>query len=158
MLDAPCGAGRLQPMLAQHGRYVGLDVSRSMLGACAGADPLAQGAVEHLPFADRSFELVVCCRLLHHLADGSQLDAVVRELVRVSAGWVVVTFWDSGSLPALRRRVFPRRRTSGRVARTRARIENAFASAGATIVEWDASLRFVSRQTYGIARRHESER
>jgi len=156
VLDAPCGAGRLRPMLEAHGRYVGLDVSRSMLES-AGEARLIHGELEHLPLRDASFNVVVCCRLLHHLADETRLARVVHELVRVSSAWIVVTFWDAASLPALRRRVFPRRRASGRVARRRARIQAAFAAAGADIVEWDSSLRFVSRQTYGIARRTSSE-
>lgn len=151
ILDAPCGTGRLRAMLERHGRYVGLDVSPAMLSE-AGSGALVRGDSARLPFRDRSFRAVVCCRLLHHLGE-SALDRTVAELVRVSDGWVAGTFWDAGSLPAWRRRVLPGRRPPGRIAHPRARIEAAFRAAGAEVVEWGHSLRFVSRQAYFIARR-----
>ena len=163
VLDAPCGAGRLLPRLARlapAGRTVGLDVSAPMLAAARAALPpasggppgasLVRGDVLRLPFADGSFDAVVCCRLLHHLAD-AELARAVAELVRVSADLVVVTFWDAAALPEWTGG--SRRRPRGRRARSAASVRRAFAAAGAEVLEVAHSLRFVSRQAYAAARK-----
>jgi len=108
VLDAPCGTGRLAPVLTGHGTLVGLDANRPMLERAAGAGSAGgwvQGSALALPFADRSFDAVVCCRLLHHLRDRGELERGVRELVRVSRRLVVASFWDAASWPALRVRL-----------------------------------------------------
>lgn len=157
VLDAPCGTGRLHAPLARHGRYVGLDVSRAMLstahsGEARGALLLA-GDVEHLPFRSASFDAVVCCRLLHHLAEPAALARVVAELARVSRGLVIASFWDAHSLPAWRRRVFPGARAPRRHAHPRAELAAAFERAGAEVLAFEPTLRFLARQTFVVARK-----
>jgi SAM-dependent methyltransferase len=136
---------------------VGLDVSPAMLvraRAAARADTeLLLGDLARLPFAERSFDAVVCCRLLHHLERAEDLARVVAELVRVSRGLVLVSYWDAAALPAWRRRLLPARRAPRRFARPLAELEQAFERAGASIVDRAWSLRFVSRQAYLVARR-----
>jgi SAM-dependent methyltransferase len=152
VLDVPCGAGRLSAGLRRRARlYVGLDVSPPMLAAArtAGA-PLLRGDVLRLPFADGSFDAVVCCRLLHHLAEPAVLDAAVRELVRVARGVVVASFWDRGALPALSRRLSGRGR-GGRVAHAKGDVRAAFERAGADVAGFAHSFRFLSQQTFLLA-------
>ncbi|MEM7307390.1 MAG: class I SAM-dependent methyltransferase [Planctomycetota bacterium] len=152
ILDAPCGTGRLAAGLRPRASaLVGLDVSRPMLAEAraAGVDAV-QGDVRQLPFPDGSFDLVVCCRLLHHLAERSELDAVVRELVRVSRGLVAASFWDQSSLPGLRRRLGTKK-GRGRVARTRRELSEAFDAAGAEVQSFAHSFRWVSQQTFALA-------
>ncbi|SEG76118.1 Methyltransferase domain-containing protein [Actinacidiphila yanglinensis] len=66
VLELGCGAGQWSRALAAEGAtVVGLDLSEAQLGAAAGATgaarySLVQGAAEHLPFADGSFDLVFC--------------------------------------------------------------------------------------------------
>ena len=48
------------------------------------------GDVMNMPFADGSFDLVVCSALLHHLGRGEQ-EKAVREFARVSRGFVAVS-------------------------------------------------------------------
>ncbi len=156
LLDAPCGTGRLFATLAGHGRTVGLDVSSSMLAQARHAPARAElllGDVRRLPFRDASFDAVVCCRLLHHLAEPAALALVLGELVRVSRALVIASFWDAGSLPAWRRTLFPSARVPGRCTRSRAELAQAFARAGAEVVGWKHSLRFVSRQAFVVARK-----
>jgi SAM-dependent methyltransferase len=158
VLDVPCGTGRLTDAIARHAaRPVGADVSMPML-AQARADAslrLAQASAEHLPFADRAFDVVVCCRLLHHLRDAGRLERVVAELVRVSDRLVVASYWDAASLPALRVKWGLKRGEGerGRGARAQAEIERVFAAAGARCVEFRHSFRFVSQQTFVVAER-----
>jgi ubiquinone/menaquinone biosynthesis C-methylase UbiE len=156
LLDAPCGTGRLSDVLRARGRYVGLDVSRAMLSEAqktsAGTAWLA-GDVARLPFRDSCFDAVVCCRLLHHLEDARALEAVLGELVRVSRALVIASFWDASSLPAWRRRLFPGRRSARRHALQRTWLAAALSRAGAEVVGWKHSFRFVSRQAFVVARK-----
>lgn len=157
ILDAPCGTGRLFAPLAARGSLVGLDVSAAMLASArtgTGARvELLRGDLTRLPFAARSFDAVVSCRLLHHLEREEDLARVVSELVRVTDDLVVATYWDAASAPEWRRRLFSARRAPRRFARPRARLEQLFAAAGAPVVARAWSLRFVSRQAYLVARR-----
>ena len=155
VLDVPCGTARLRPVIETHAaRWVGLDVSLSMLSAAAApAGALLRGDVEALPFADGAFEAVVCCRLLHHLHDTDCFQRTVNELVRVSRRVVLASFWDAASLPARHRRAFPHhgRRRQGRIAHAKPYVALAFAQAGAEVVGFRHTLRFFSRQTFVIA-------
>ncbi len=84
VLDAACGTGRLTAALASNGRsVVGVDTSREMLAVAAekaiGA-AFARADLQLLPFADGTFELVVCNLALAHAAD---LTPPLAELARV---------------------------------------------------------------------------
>lgn len=161
VLDAPCGTGRLRAVLERRGmRYVGVDISPPMLReARAVAAPGAEGgdlvlsAVERLPFRDDSFDLVVCCRLLHHLHDPDEVEIVARELVRVSHRMVIASFWDSASLHAWRRRVGLRRAEGplGRRSVSKRTLKRIFEAAGADVVGFHHSFRFVSQQAFAVA-------
>lgn len=155
VLDVPCGTGRLRETLARCDRQVvGVDVSRAMLEQ-ARATPDARVAladVRHLPFAARRFDVVVCCRLLHHLREQDELGRAVAELVRVSNRLVIASFWDSAAWPTWRAGL-GLARTRGRHATSRASIASAFADAGARVTGYRGVLRFVSQQTFVIAER-----
>ena len=157
ILDAPCGTGRLRASLAERGRYVGLDISEAMLRTAIterAADAplsLARGDLEQLPFPERAFDAVVCCRLLHHLREPQRIDRTVAELVRVSRRFVVASFWDAASASAWRRRLLGR--SGGRCAHSKARIQRSFETAGTRVVAWQYSLRFLSPQTFVLAER-----
>lgn len=156
VLDVPCGTGRMRAVLERRRmRYVGVDVSMPMLieAQRQGETGWMQGDVEHLPFQDDSFDVVVCCRLLHHMHDESEIESVVRELTRVSHRMVIASFWDSASLHALRRRVGLRRSEgpTGRRAVSKRILRRAFDAAGADVVGFHYSFRFVSQQTFAVA-------
>lgn len=156
LLDVPCGTGRLRGVLERRGmRYVGTDVSPSMLAEAAAVPDasLVRADAERLPFAEDSFDVVVCCRLLHHLQDEEVLEAVVKELVRVSSRMVIASFWDSGSWHAWRRRMGLRRDEGprGRRAISKRMLRRVFDDAGAEVVDFHHSFRFVSQQTFAVA-------
>jgi len=110
LLDCPCGAGRLWPVLLRHAtRLCAADVSgemlrqgRAILGD-AGTVPLAAATVARLPFADRAFDVAVCHRLLHHLSVAEREQAL-SELARVVRRAVVLSFADAETGRARRRR------------------------------------------------------
>lgn len=156
ILDAPCGTGRLRGVLERRGmRYVGIDASPVMLGEARQGSPsaLCLATVDRLPFRDDSFDVVICCRLLHHIHETEDVQAVVHELVRVSYRMVIASFWDSASLHAWRRRVGLRRPEgpTGRHAISKRSLRGIFRSAGADVIGYHHSLRFVSQQAFVVA-------
>ncbi len=103
VLDAGCGGGR---HLCESFRTAGVDVAgvdlkwddlckargylNLMAGETSGRWVVAQADVTKLPFADGSFDIVVCSEVLEHIEDNR---TAVRELVRVlkPGGDLVVT-------------------------------------------------------------------
>ncbi len=91
VLDVACGSADL----AEHvGDYVGLDFHATTVAMAREWQPrvvgaaLVRGDALRLPFADNSFDVVVCQMFLHHL-DTPAAASVLREMDRVSrCGWV----------------------------------------------------------------------
>ena len=160
LLDVPSGSGRLGPVLERLAAQVAPRVGPPVVAADVSLDMLTgnprgervQASVFALPFHDRSFDAVVCCRLLHHLREPGDLEAAVAELVRVSTRLILASYWDAHSLPAVRRRL-GLKRPEARVAIPPARLARAFELAGARLVDRFHSLRFVSQQAFAVARR-----
>ena len=106
LLDVPCGAGRLSPVLARFADQVyEVDYSLAILKLCRANAPrgnyapfLANATALCLPFGDRTFDLVASIRLSHHFPKAEDRLAHVRELCRVSRRYVLVTFFGTESL------------------------------------------------------------
>ena len=115
VLDVPCGAGRLTPLLEPvASRLVSADYSPSMvkvLRRVRGHAGLVSDAF-HLPFADGSFDLVFSARLSHHIADSELRARYLGEVMRVSRAWTIATVFDSDSLKNRLREL--RRRFTGK--------------------------------------------
>ena len=83
-LDAACGTGRHALELARRGHQVdGFDVTPEMLAIARTSIPegrFVEGDLLAAPFADASFDVVVCGLALAHVA---RLAAAVAELSRV---------------------------------------------------------------------------
>jgi len=100
VLDAACGTGRITALLQRSGfRAAGCDISPAMMAVARrrltslGYDevPFIESSVEHLPYADRSFDAATCVGLLMHLDADIRVRAL-RELARVSRGRLVVQY------------------------------------------------------------------
>ena len=113
VLDVGTGTGRAAIALARRGAAVtGVDASREMLDVAERrareADvrvAFVRGDVHALDFADRSFDAVVCLRVLMHTPDWRRS---VGELCRVARRQVVVDYparWSVAALQALGRTV-----------------------------------------------------
>ena len=97
-LDCGCGYGFTLRVLTalNHGRFVGLDFQQERLdeirsrGIGEGHLDLVRGSAMELPFADNTFDHIVCSEVLEHLPDDW---AAVRELFRVlkPGGNLVIT-------------------------------------------------------------------
>ena len=93
ILDVGCGDGAISADLAARtgAEVVGTDLAVKRVRFARGhasAGRFTQGSVYDLPFADGSFDTVVCTDLLEHLDDPARAFA---EILRVSSHWVVVT-------------------------------------------------------------------
>jgi SAM-dependent methyltransferase len=122
ILDVGTGTGRAAIALAKRGAIVtGVDASAEMLEvaerrakASASHGPVAtvvhpvtfvRGDAHRLDFPDRSFDAVVCLRVLMHTPDWR---ASLRELCRVARDRVVVDYpslWSAAAIQAVARRL-----------------------------------------------------
>ncbi|MFT4515800.1 MAG: hypothetical protein ACI89X_003429 [Planctomycetota bacterium] len=157
-LDAPCGAGRLSDELP--GNVVLVDRDPNMVVAAGDARPRTCASVHALPFADDAFAGALCMRLLQHIATPAERVTILTELARVTAGPIVVSFFDACSLQHFRRRLRPLlgKRRSGRFAVSRRGFQQELADAGLEAVAMRSLLRFVGEQTLVLAQRATSSR
>jgi len=96
ILDVGCGSGEFTQVLrrATDATVVGADADRSLLGH-VNADGRVQGDASRLPFAEDSFDLVVCQALLINLPDPT---ATLREFARVSSDLVAAVEPDNAAV------------------------------------------------------------
>lgn len=106
VLDVGTGTGRAALQMARAGaRVTGVDTSEEMLTVARrhAADErlalsFAVGDAHHLEFTERSFDVVVCLRVLMHAVDWR---GVVAELCRVARHRVIVDYPSASSVAAL---------------------------------------------------------
>jgi SAM-dependent methyltransferase len=100
VLDVCCGSGRTAGAAAQRGAVAkGLDFSRAMVEVARREQPSAtfdEGDAEALPYADGTFDAVVCNFGIHHVP---RPTLALREACRVlrPGGRVAFTVWAAGS-------------------------------------------------------------
>lgn len=96
LLDAGCGAGHYLPSLRQalgtDLLYHGMDYTAYYVElarkAFGNESMFSQGDVRNMPFANNSFDIVMCNNVVYHLPPS--LEVPLRELLRVSAHYVLV--------------------------------------------------------------------
>lgn len=113
-LDVPCGYGRFSAALLEvSSRLIDADRSTSMATRALSAAQ-AMGAkdpgsavvdIRALPFASATFDVVLSMRLLHHLHDRPDRDAMFRELARVTREHVVISYYDTTVAHRLQRKI-----------------------------------------------------
>lgn len=97
-LDAGCGTGATGAWMEEHGEVVASDfepVALQRYREAHGAAGLAAADVRSLPFADASFDAVLCVTVLCHRSIPSPA-AAVGELARVLRPGGVLTLWEPG--------------------------------------------------------------
>ena len=120
VLDLPCGSGRLTRLLLEAGFTVtGADVSPKMVELArqrysswrATSSNYASPAefelrdVMNTGYSDGQFDGVICNRLFHHFNEQSTRRAALAELRRICSGVLIVSFFNSFALDALRFRL-----------------------------------------------------
>lgn len=92
LLDAGCGSGRELDELAARGRVSGVDASDVCVARARsrGHADVHRSAIEHLPFADATFDLVTCLDVIEHTPDDRVTLAELRRVTR-PGGLLVVT-------------------------------------------------------------------
>lgn len=112
VLDLPCGAGRLLPMLLDRQfQVVAADFSSEMLGVAEDyyreqfrdtpeiikQYSFVQQDILHTTFENNSFDAIICNRLLHHYPDADLRRDVLRELMRIIRpdGRLIVSFFSN---------------------------------------------------------------
>ena len=99
VLDVGCGTGELTQVLVEEtdsdAAVVGLDADPDLLSLARERAPVLQGDALRLPFADGTFDLVICQALLINLPDP---EAAIREFARVSSGLVAAIEPDNGAV------------------------------------------------------------
>ena len=89
ILDVGCGDGKITNQLAsQYKRVAGLDSSKEALKLVKTEKIL--GMMESLPFADRSFDLIICCEVLEHLPF-KFFPKALNELERVAEKYIIIS-------------------------------------------------------------------
>jgi len=116
VLDLPCGTGRLAKGLTCRGfRVTGADNSPHMIAVAQTIwhqtrqahfqrDLLVNFDIQDVlrtTYADGQFDAVICNRLFHHFLEPHTRILTLSELARISAGPVVVSFFNSFSLGAI---------------------------------------------------------
>jgi SAM-dependent methyltransferase len=84
ILDAGCGTGLILKQLGNPGKNIGVDLAPEAISFCQerGLKNVQQGDIGALPFADASFDAVICSSVLYHQWV-KDVAGAVRELGRV---------------------------------------------------------------------------
>lgn len=96
LLDLGCGTGATTELLRNAYPEVslsGLDLSENMITvarkkAVAGAE-FTVGDAENLPYADRSFDAIICVQSIHHYPDAPKAIAEVHRVLRSDGIFIV---------------------------------------------------------------------
>ncbi len=101
LLDLPCGGGRLSsPMARCTDLLIEADVALGQLrygrehGRVSTVQVWMSASGFHIPLRDASVDGTVCVRLTHHLPSGAEREQLVRELLRVSKRFLILSFFD----------------------------------------------------------------
>src|SRR5438094_4832154 len=104
ILDAGCGSGVTAARLMERGYAVwGIDLAEPMIRQArelCGSDQFGVGDIEHLPFADNSFDVVVSLGVIEYLESDEQALREIRRVLRPGGRAVVAI--PSGSSPLRR--------------------------------------------------------
>ncbi len=120
VLDLPCGTGRLIPLLTAAGFHVTAADASPHMAAIAEqrwrarteesfpASAQVEFSVQEVlntSYKNDRFDGVICNRLFHHFNESETRIAALQELKRISRGPVIVSFFNSFALDALKFRL-----------------------------------------------------
>ena len=166
VLDLPCGAGRLLPLLKRFGyKVTGADISSHMLmqahryAGSAGENCLEQtdslqiADIFQTGFKDNSFDAVLCHRLFQYFPEPQLRQQALKELKRISRGPIVVSFRCNlavNSLASYIRKKFLRRKDRGCKPISYKAFAQDAKEAGLTVKKWVLTLPLISERWYAV--------
>ncbi|MBP1699375.1 MAG: SAM-dependent methyltransferase [Deltaproteobacteria bacterium] len=158
LLDLPCGGGRLSPPMARYADLlIEADVALGQLryGRIHGRIPTRQvwmtASGFHIPLRDSSVDGTVCVRLNHHLPTEAEREQLVRELLRVSKRFLIMSFFDYYSPKnTLRRLRRPFNRKPSKSTMKIRELQRLARDCGATLVEYPAISLIGSGHRYAL--------
>lgn len=116
VLDLPCGAGRLLPMLHRMGYQITeadysphmVDQARQLWQEFLKSTPDAAKTpvtfetqdVMRTTYPDKAFDATICNRLFHHFSESATRVSALRELARITKGPIIVSYFDAGTIDA----------------------------------------------------------
>jgi len=169
VLDLPCGAGRLLPLLKKLGyKVTGADVSHVMLEqARLYAGPLGENCLDETDnlqpanifetgFSDNCFGAVVCNRLLQYFAEADVRRQALKELGRICSGPIVVSFLCNLALDEVTSHVSDRirgRKPHGCKAISCRTFARDTREAGLVVKKWIPMRPLISRRWYAVLER-----
>ncbi len=101
VLEAGCGAGRFTEILIERGAYVtSVDLSEAVEANEANFPQgemhrIAQADIQHLPFAHRQFDIVVCLGVIQHTPNPEETIEALYEQVK-PGGWLIFDHYTYG--------------------------------------------------------------
>ncbi len=159
LLDLPSGGGRLSPQIAQYTDLLiesDIALGQVQYGRQNGRVPATRqfwmtASGFHIPLKTGSVDGVVCVRLSHHLPTSAERERLLRELLRVSRRFVVMTFFDHHSLKNLGRRLRqPFDRKPPKMTMTVARVRELAREGGADLLACPALSPIGSGHRYAL--------
>jgi ubiquinone/menaquinone biosynthesis C-methylase UbiE/uncharacterized protein YbaR (Trm112 family) len=158
LLDLPCGGGRLSPPMARHADLlIEADIALGQLrygrmhGRISTRQVWMTASAFQIPLRDSSVDGTVCVRLNHHLATEAERQQLVRELLRVSKRFVIMSFFDYYSLKnTLRRLRRPFNRKPSKSTMKTRELRRLAQDCGATLVACPAIFSMGSGHRYAL--------
>jgi len=86
-LEVGCGDGFGMYYMQSLGKVFGCDISRPMLYRNPLRQSVSEADIYHLPYADKSFDLVYCWEVMHHVKD---MQSAIREMMRLSRRYILM--------------------------------------------------------------------
>lgn len=158
MLELPCGGGRMTPAFADATDFViEADIALGQIRYARATSKISTprawmtASAFHIPLRDDSVDGAICIRLAHHLPTDAERARLLRELLRVSRRFVIVTFFDRNSLKNLTRGLrHPFKPRPRKPAMTTARVAELARACGARLVAAPPLSRIVSGHRFAL--------
>jgi SAM-dependent methyltransferase len=166
VLDIPCGAGRMLPLLKKWGfKVIGADVSASMVEEArhyAGPegknclddnDQLVVTDVFQTGFENKQFDAVMCHRLFQYFNKPQDRRMALEELHRISKGPLIVSFSCNWSLDFVGYKIrrllgITRKRSCEPISVTT--FAKDIRACGLKVERWIAMRPFISKRWYAV--------
>ncbi len=154
-LNAPCGYGRFSDILSQScSKLIYFDLHPQMMEMCkaryeANNTGHIIGSIRALPFRTATFDTVVTVRFFHHYFDKDDREFMLTELSRVSARYVIVTYYVKTPLHSLAKKTNPK--GNRMVMLPPAEFKQELAQAGLKIIRHRALLPALHAQRFVLA-------